>query len=109
MSKSRLDRFRYARQSCTSKVELEAIQAVLLDGIKRLHKARAGKGPGEDPQLHQTPPSTSDNFTLSPVSADLAIATMARIPATPSSMPAPRNGCPCKIASAKLSICSLYV
>src|SRR5882672_9706193 len=60
-------------------VELETIQSAGLHGIKSFFETRADKSPGEYPKLHQTPPSTSDNFTFSPDSADLAMATRARM------------------------------
>src|SRR5438309_9103531 len=99
--------FRQCGLPNTGEIELETIQAVGFHGIKSVLEARADKSPGEYPKLHQTPPSTSESFTFSPDSADLAMATSARMPATPSSMPAPCCGRPCKIASAKFSICSL--
>src|ERR1044071_482060 len=94
-------------QSNTGKIELQAIQSIKLHRIHRLFQARANKSPGEYAELHQTPPSTSESFTFFPDSTDLAIATRARTLATPSSMFAPSCGRPCKIASAKFSICNL--
>ncbi len=101
------DRIRHGAQTGTGHVELHALQAVRLNGVQDVHQRGSGKRLGEDPKAHHTAPATSASRTSSPLSADRAMATMARIEATPSSMSAPCKGAPWRIASANPSICSL--
>ena len=63
----------------------------------------AGKGLGEDAELHHTAPAASARLTARPSRTDCAMATMARTEATPSSAVAPRTGRPVNAASAKPS------
>ena len=63
----------------------------------------AGKGLGENPELHHTAPVASARLTARPSRTDCAMATMARTEATPSSAVAPRAGAPVNAASAKPS------
>ena len=95
------------RQSHARHVELNVRQPVAGDGVERLLERRPRKRLGEDPQLHQTPPLTSASWTVSPVSTERAIATIACTAARPSSRLAPACGAPSRIVSAKASICRL--
>src|SRR5439155_3189255 len=99
--------FGECRQSDARHVELHAIEAVRCYGIERLLQRRTCKRLRKDAELHHTPPVTSASRTRSPVSTDLAMATSARIAATPSSMFAPCCGAPWRIVSATPSIWSL--
>src|SRR5260370_155904 len=106
MHQSQVDGLWQGGQSSAGEIKLHALQPMTSRGSECLFEIRPGKRLGKNPQLHQTPPVISDNLTFSPDSADLAIATIALIAATPSSMRAPHCGRPWRIASAKLSICN---
>src|SRR5438270_3554749 len=71
------------------KVELNAIELVRENSVKRRLKRGPGKCFRKNAELHQTPPFTSSSRTRSLLSTERAMATKARIAATPSSRFAP--------------------
>src|SRR5437588_726327 len=88
-------------------IELDTTQSMRSYSIEHIFYGRTCKRPGEDPQSHHTPPVTPATEIHAPVSTEREIATRVRMAATPSSIPAPCRGAPCRIVSAKPSICSL--
>ena len=104
------DRVRHRGQTATGEVELHASVARITRGGEDRLGRRAGKGLREDAEWRRAKwghnaPETSSSRTGRPVSTERAMATMARMLATPSSASAPRMGAPCRIVSAKPSIC----
>src|SRR5947209_4532391 len=94
-------------KTSTAHIELDASQPMLSHGVEHALHHWTVKRLGEDSQSHHTPPVTSANDIHAPVSTEREIATRVRMAATPSSIPAPYRGAPCRIVSAKPSICSL--
>src|SRR5436305_14843758 len=88
-------------------IELDTTQPMRSHSIEHIFYCRTSKRPGENPQSHHTPPVTSATEIHAPVSTEREIATRVLMAATPSSIPAPYRGAPCRIVSAKPSICSL--
>src|SRR5258706_15049837 len=94
-------------QTSAGQIELDTTQSMRSHGIEHVFYGRTSKRPGENPQSHHTPPVTSATEIHAPVSTEREIATRVRMAATPSSIPAPCRGTPCRIVSAKPSICRL--
>src|SRR5262245_23085931 len=109
----RLDLIGHTWHASAGQVELDRVDAVPGHRVERFGQRWPHERLGKDADPHRiallayTPPETSASCTASPASTERAIATIARMAAIPSSMPAPCWGTPCRIVSAKPSIWSL--
>src|SRR5262249_10987841 len=107
LAQAAVNLFRHRRQPDARHVELHVFEAMRANRIQRRVECFAGKWLGKDADFHYTVPVASASRMHSPVSAERAIATIARMAATPSSIVAPCCGVWCRIVSAKPSICNL--